>query len=342
MYYWDNLLNFAQLKLIKMVAFSDITYCVSDELVKFHETFEQMLHTKIPLADNIIRYFLDRQGKQLRPVMAILAAKMLKGEITDTTIYGAVALELLHNASLMHDDVIDKSDERRGMSTVNKVWDNKVAVLMGDFFLSKCLVASNNTGSLDVSNILANMVIRLSEGELEQLSNVRSHLLSESAYFSVISGKTASLFSACMKVGAITVGGAADQIEQMGQIGELMGLIFQIRDDIFDYYDSSEIGKPTGNDMREGKLTLPIIYAVRHTTDEHILDQIEQLKAGSLTDEGISELIEFAKSNGGIEYAQQVMEDYRDKAVNLLPKDADDSILEAITAYLDFVIGRTK
>lgn len=209
-----------------------IKSCIAQELRMFETAFEQALSTHVPLADNVIHYFLDRRGKQLRPVVTLLTAKMMGGEVNEKSIQGAVALELLHNASLMHDDVIDKSDERRGMSSINKVWDNRVAVLMGDFFLSKCLVASNSTGSLDISNILANMVIRLSEGELEQLSNVRSHLLSESAYFSVISGKTASLFSACMRVGALSVGASAEDIERMGQIGELMGLVFQIRDDI--------------------------------------------------------------------------------------------------------------
>ena len=211
-----------------------IKSCIADEMRRFEDSFERALSTHVPLADNVIHYFLDRRGKQMRPMVALLAAKMVGGEVTEASIKGAVSLELLHNASLMHDDVIDKSDERRGISTVNKVWDNRVAVLMGDFFLSKCLVVSNSTGSLDISNILSDMVIRLSEGELEQLSNVRSRLLSEAAYFSVISGKTASLFSACMKVGALSVGGSEALVEQMGQVGELMGLIFQIRDDILD------------------------------------------------------------------------------------------------------------
>lgn len=318
-----------------------IKACIAEELGKFEDCFEQALSTNVPLADNVIHYFLDRRGKQLRPIVSLLAAKMVGGKVTDASIQGAVALELLHNASLMHDDVIDKSDERRGMSTVNKVWDNKVAVLMGDFFLSKCLVASNNTGSLDVSNILANMVIRLSEGELEQLSNVRSHLLSESAYFSVISGKTASLFSACMKVGAITVGGSADQIEQMGQIGELMGLIFQIRDDIFDYFPSVEIGKPSGHDIMEGKVTLPLLYALQHGTSEEaekmraLLDQSRELDSDQ-----VEQLVEFAKAVGGIEYAQAKMKNLAFEAKKLLEPYPASPSKEALKSLIDFFISR--
>ena len=319
-----------------------IKACIAEELVRFEECFEQALSTNVPLADNVIHYFLDRRGKQLRPIVSLLAAKMVGGKVTDASIQGAVALELLHNASLMHDDVIDKSDERRGMSTVNKVWDNKVAVLMGDFFLSKCLVASNNTGSLDVSKILAGMVIRLSEGELEQLSNVRSHLLSEAAYFSVISGKTASLFSACMKVGAITVNATPEQIEQIGQIGELMGLIFQIRDDIFDYYPAVEIGKPSGHDIMEGKVTLPLLYALQHGATEDaekmrtLIDQSRELDS-----EQVEELVEFAKAVGGIEYAQAKMKNLAFEAKKLLEMYPDSPSREAIKSLIDYFITRT-
>lgn len=318
-----------------------IKSCIAQELRMFETAFEQALSTHVPLADNVIHYFLDRRGKQLRPVVTLLTAKMMGGEVNENSIQGAVALELLHNASLMHDDVIDKSDERRGMSSINKVWDNRVAVLMGDFFLSKCLVASNSTGSLDISNILANMVIRLSEGELEQLSNVRSHLLSESAYFSVISGKTASLFSACMRVGALSVGASAEDIERMGQIGELMGLVFQIRDDIFDYYPSSDIGKPSGHDIMEGKVTLPLLYALQHgATDEAekmrtILEEGRELDA-----EQVDQLVEFAKAVGGIEYAQAKMKKIAFDAKKLLDMQPESPARDALKYLIDYFISR--
>lgn len=344
LYYWDNLLNFAQLKFIKMVAFSDITYCISDELVKFHETFEQMLHTKIPLADNIIRYFLDRQGKQLRPVMAILAAKMLKGEITDTTIYGAVALELLHNASLMHDDVVDDSDKRRGAATINKVWDNHIAVLMGDFFLAKCLESSNATDSLAISRVLSGMVIRLSEGELEQQSNARSHLMSENAYFSVISGKTASLFSGCLRVGAISVGASKEDEEKLAEIGELMGLVFQMRDDIFDYYPSNDnVGKPTGHDILEGKITLPLIFALNQSSNEENQRMRNiVLNNNQLSSDQVSQLVDYAKAVGGIEYAQAKMKNLGFKAKKMLLTFEESESRDSLIKLIDFFIERQK
>ena len=319
-----------------------IKSCIAQELRMFETCFEQSLSTHVPLANNVIHYFLDRRGKQLRPVVTLLTAKMMGGgEVHEQSIQGAVALELLHNASLMHDDVIDKSDERRGMSSINKVWDNRVAVLMGDFFLSKCLVASNSTGSLDISNILANMVIRLSEGELEQLSNARSHLLSESAYFSVISGKTASLFSACMRVGALSVGAPAEDIERMGQIGELMGLVFQIRDDIFDYYPSSDIGKPSGHDIMEGKVTLPLLYALQHGP----ADEAEKMKSileGSqeLDAEQVEQLVEFAKAVGGIEYAQAKMKNIAFDAKKLLDMQPESPARDALKCLIDYFISR--
>lgn len=318
-----------------------IKSCIADEMRRFEDSFERALSTHVPLADNVIHYFLDRRGKQMRPMVALLAAKMVGGEVTETSIKGAVALELLHNASLMHDDVIDKSDERRGISTVNKVWDNRVAVLMGDFFLSKCLVVSNSAGSLDISNILAEIVIRLSEGELEQLSNVRSRLLSESAYFSVISGKTASLFSACMKVGALSVGGSEALVEQMGQIGELMGLIFQIRDDVFDYYPSADLGKPTGHDIMEGKVTLPLLYALQHDASDEAGKMRAILEQGDeLTGEQVEQLVEFAKAMGGIEYAQAKMKKLAFEAKKLLNQQPESPAREALKSIIDYFIAR--
>lgn len=327
-----------------MDTFSEITSCINEELTQFHAVFEQMLRTKIPLADNIIRYFLDRKGKQLRPVMAILAAKMLKGSVTDNTILGAVALELLHNASLMHDDVVDDSDQRRGAATINKVWDNHIAVLMGDFFLAKCLVSSNATDSLAISKILADMVIRLSEGELEQQSNARAHLMSEDAYFSVISGKTASLFSGCLRIGAISVGASPEDEEKMAEIGELMGLVFQMRDDIFDYYPSNEsVGKPTGHDIMEGKITLPLIYALNQSSNEENLKMRRIIENNNqLSSDQIALLVDYAKAVGGIEYAQAKMKNIGFKAKKILLTFEKSESRDSMIKLIDFFIERQK
>lgn len=327
-----------------MDTFSEITACISEEMDRFHKTFEQMLRTKIPLADNIIRYFLDRKGKQLRPVMAILAAKMINNRVSDATILGAVALELLHNASLMHDDVVDDSDKRRGAATINKVWDNHIAVLMGDFFLAKCLESSNATESLAISKILANMVIRLSEGELEQQSNARTHLLSENAYFSVISGKTASLFSGCLKIGAISAGANEEETAKLAEIGELMGLVFQMRDDIFDYYPTNDnVGKPTGHDILEGKITLPLIFALNQSSNEESSKMRCLVESNNqLTSAQVSTLVDYAKAVGGIDYAQAKMKNLGFQAKKMLMNFEKTDSREALVKLIDFFIERQK
>lgn len=318
--------------------------CIAAELKRFDKYFEGALRTHVPLADNVIRYFLDRKGKRMRPILVLLAAKMLKDDLPESVYYGATALELLHNATLMHDDVVDQSDERRGSATINKVWDNKVAVLMGDFFLAKCLQSSNATGSLDISVILSDMVTRLSEGELEQLSNARSHMLSEEAYFSVISGKTASLFAACMRVAAYGVGASEAELEQLAQIGELIGQIFQIRDDVFDYFPStSEIGKPTGHDIMEGKVTLPLLYALQHAPIEEssCMRMLLEREEG-LSEEDVTTLVEFAAAMGGIEYAQAKMKKMAYEAKKMLSAFPENPAREALMNLVDYFIVRNK
>jgi octaprenyl-diphosphate synthase len=327
-----------------MSKFEDIQALVAPERAEFERQFKQKLSTRVPLADNVIRYFLDCRGKQLRPLLTFLAVRLLDRDWTDATIKGAVALELLHNASLIHDDVVDQSEERRGMASINHVWDNRVAVLMGDFFLSKCLTASTETGSLAVSNILSEMVTRLCEGELEQMSNVRSHTMTEHGYFSVISGKTASLFAACLKVGALTVNATPDEMERISVVGEKMGLIFQIRDDIFDYFPTNaQVGKPTGHDIAEGKVTLPLLYALRTASAEESRKMYALLDVPSqLTPENVTALVDFAKSLGGIEYAQARMKQIGHEARQVLNTFPDNKGRTAIAALIDFFIERDK
>lgn len=314
---------------------------IAVEMEEFGRQFEDVLHTRLPLADSVIRYFLTRSGKQLRPIVTILMAKML-GQVNQKTIYGAAALELLHNATLMHDDVIDQSAQRRGADTINARWDNRIAVLMGDFFLSKCLFCSNSTGSLEISNILADLVASLVEGELEQISNIRSRMLTEEAYFSVIRGKTASLFAACMKIGAISVDASDDDIQRAVRIGELMGMLFQIRDDVFDYYPATaEVGKPTGHDIMEGKITLPLLYALQHGSAEEvaqmrgIIDLPRELTTGEVT-----QLVEFAKSAGGIDYAYATMRKLAFEAKKELSAFIESPSREAISEMIDYFIAR--
>lgn len=317
-----------------------IRSCVSTEMQDFEKLFEGVLRTRVPLADSVIHYFLERSGKQMRPMLTFLAAKLV-GNVTPATVNGAAALELLHNATLMHDDVIDQSPQRRGTDTINKIWDNRIAVLMGDFFLSKCLACSNATGSLEISNVLANMVSMLVEGELEQISNIRSRMITEEAYFSVIRGKTASLFAACMKVGALSAGATPEQKERLAKVGELMGLVFQIRDDIFDYYPAtSQVGKPTGHDILEGKITLPLLYALQHAPVEESKRMREIIEQSDLTTTQIGQLVDFAKNMGGIEYAQAKMKNIAFEAKKELSFFAPSEVRDAIGALIDYFIGR--
>lgn len=319
-----------------------IKQTIAPEMEEFTRRFDEVLHTRLPLAESVIRYFLGRSGKQLRPLMTILAARMF-GPITSATINGAAALELLHNATLMHDDVIDQSLQRRGADTINKIWDNRVAVLMGDFFMAKCLYCSNATDSLEISRILSDMVAQLVEGELEQIANIRSSQLSEDAYYSVIRGKTASLFEACMRIGALSVGASAESTERLTHIGQLMGLLFQIRDDIFDYYPSSaQVGKPTGHDILEGKITLPLLFALQHGPAEEVKRMralIDSPQGPSSSD--VEQLVEFAKIVGGIEYAQASMKKLAFEAKKELEFFPDSIFRTALADLIDYFASRT-
>ncbi len=326
-----------------MEKLDEIKHCIGPELDELQKLMEHTLRTRVPLADSVIGYFRDRKGKGVRPILTLLSAKLLTGEATRCTYDGAVALELLHNASLMHDDVIDGSDRRRGAATINRIWDNKVAVLMGDFFLSKCLLRLHATRSFEILAILSDIVTRLSEGELEQLSNMRARSVSEEAYFRVIGDKTASLFSACMKIGAISVGASADEAEQLALIGEKIGLVFQVRDDLFDYLPSAEMGKPSGNDIREGKITLPLLYALRHAPAaecermKRLLEENETLSAPQ-----IAQLVDFAVASGGIEYAQATMKSMAFEAKSMLAAFPDSPVRRALMDLVDYFMARSR
>ncbi|MDO4497616.1 MAG: polyprenyl synthetase family protein [Bacteroidales bacterium] len=320
-------------------------HCIDKEMLRFGEIFEEVLHTNVPLAENVIRYFLDKRGKQLRPVLTLLSAKIVAGEVRQQSIYGAVAVELLHNASLMHDDVVDESAERRGRATINNVWGNKVAVLTGDFFLAKCLLCSNLIGSLEVSKELGLMVTALSEGELEQLSNAQNHLFDEEAYYRVIKGKTASLFAACLRIGARSVGASSEEIQKMHEIGEKIGMIFQIRDDIFDYYpQTEEVGKPTGHDIMEGKVTLPLLYAFQHAPED-LNARMRSLLINNnigLAQNEVETLVEFAKEMGGIEYAQKKMLQLSNEAKEILVSFPESEARETLLNVIDYFVSRNS
>lgn len=323
-----------------MSSFATITKPIEAELAIFRKMQDDLAVNSNPLLREIILHVNKQRGKQMRPMMALLFSKMF-GNAVESTYNAALALELLHTASLIHDDVVDDSMQRRGQASVNAIYKNKLAVLAGDYLLSTALVYTGRCGDPRITNIAGALGQTLADGEIAQMYHSQEKHVSEETYFDIIRKKTASLFSSCAEIGALSAGASADEVARAKQIGEYIGICFQIRDDIFDYY-SNDVGKPTGNDMREGKLTLPIIYAVNSQGNERILEMIERLKEEELSNEGINELIEFAKDNGGIEYAEQTMLQYRQKAIDLLPEGIDRDIYEAIVAYMDAVINRKK
>lgn len=251
-------------------------------------------------------------------------------------------MELLHTASLVHDDVVDESTERRGQLSVNAIFNNKVSVLVGDFLLATSLVHAASTLSHDIINVVACLGQHLAEGEILQLSNVSNQEFSEAVYFDVIRKKTAALFAACTKAAALSVASDEETAEFARLFGEYIGVCFQIKDDIFDYYDSKEIGKPTGNDMLEGKLTLPVLYVLNATTDPQAREIAARVKSGTATTDEITCLIEFTKDNGGIEYGLKMMYRYKEKALKLLHSLPDSAAKNAIITYLDYVVDRDK
>lgn len=319
---------------------SIITEPISSELTDFIALFNQSLSHTNGMLTQALDHIRQRAGKRMRPILILLMAKNF-GRITDATQHAAVGLELLHTASLVHDDVVDESGERRGQASVNQVFDNKVAVLVGDYILSTALLQVSYTHSEVIVRCLAELGRTLSNGEILQLSNIQNQDISEDIYYQVIKQKTAALFEACAALGAVSAGATESEIESARRFGRNLGIIFQIRDDIFDYYDHGEIGKPTGNDMIEGKLTLPVIYALNTTQDEEMITLARKVKNGSVTDEEIARLVAFTKAQGGIEYADKRMRDFRAEAMLFLETEVkDEAVRRSLKAYLDYVIER--
>lgn len=311
------------------------------EFEVFKQKFDVALQSSNPLLSEVITFVKQRKGKMMRPILALLMAK-LYGEIKESTYFGSISLELLHTASLIHDDVVDESDKRRGQSSVNAIYDNKVSVLVGDYMLATSLVNAALTGDIRLVDLVARLGQELSEGEVIQLSNTDAYDFSECVYFDIIRKKTATLFSTAAELGARSVGVTDEIAEKARLFGEMIGIAFQIKDDIFDYYVSDELGKPTGNDMREGKLTLPALYVLNTLADEEMSKLALKIRSLDATDEEMSHFIEYIKQNGGIEYATNVMIDYRNKALAMLPQTASQELKEALTAYIDYVIERKK
>ncbi|WP_308590034.1 polyprenyl synthetase family protein [Prevotella sp.] len=321
---------------------SRIKQPIESELSDFNNLFAEALSHTDGLLSQALAYIRQRTGKRMRPMLILLIARNY-GQVSDVTQNAAVGLELLHTASLVHDDVVDESEERRGQASVNATYDNKVAVLVGDYLLSTALLHVAYTKNTNIVKYLAELGRTLASGEILQLSNISNDKISEDVYYQVIKQKTAALFEACCAIGALSAGATDEDIEKAKVFGQNLGIIFQIRDDIFDYFDSTEIGKPTGNDMAEGKLTLPVIFALNDTNDSSMIELAYKVKNRTATSDEISRLVAFAKDNGGIDYAKKRMEDFHLDCMNYIDEQVSSKeIKDSLKCYLDYVIQRKK
>lgn len=323
-----------------MTTIEEIQQSIAPELQALNTRIERQLVSSNELLNTIVRDYLKKKGKQIRPIIVLLSAGMF-GEVTPRVIAGAAAVELLHNSSLIHDDVVDESRMRRGVPSINSVWDNHIAVLVGDFFVSVALQEAISTGDIRIVETLSNLGKLLSLGELDQIYNARYHTLTEDAYFEIISRKTASLFVACARVGCFAIGVDDERMDTLSSFAHLLGLAFQIKDDIFDYMASDkQIGKPVGNDLREGKITLPLLYAIT-MADAPLKEQMAELsRKETLTDEEIQALTDYAIAAGGIDYAYAKMESLRKEAAEIMATLPPSEYTRDFMALFDYIIER--
>ena len=322
-----------------MVTINDIQNNISAELSALNAIIEDTLRSSSPLMQQVVQNFLRAKGKQIRPILVILSGKYF-GEASKPVLYAGAAIELLHNASLIHDDVIDESRERRGLPTINRVWDNHIAVLVGDFFVSGALHCAEFTKDFRVITAMSSLGRALSLGEIEQIDNARSRSVDEETYINIIRKKTASLFCSCVQVGGYAAGAPEDQLRDLMAYAELLGICFQIKDDIFDYFDNKEVGKPTGNDLREGKMTLPLIYALSKTDAPRHSEMVELSHKDILEPSDIATLIESAKEQGGIDYAYARMEQLKQQADEIISRLPHSESLDAFRMIFSYIISR--
>ncbi len=321
-----------------MIDRSKIEEPVAAEFARFNTEFETSLRSETRLLQKAIDQILSATGKHIRPLLVLLSAKAC-GEVTESSINAAVFLELLHTATLIHDDVIDETKQRRGVPSLNALFDNRVSVLVGDYILSTALIRSIQTGNLRIIGIVSDLGRDLSEGEIKQMETADESILDEQCYMQVIYKKTATLLAACASIGAISAGADDGQVALMRDFGVQLGYAFQIKDDIFDYFKGQQIGKPTGNDIREGKVTLPLLFALRQGGRE--ADELRRIiLAKDFTDEHIGRLIAFAKAQGGIEYAEKKMEEFQQKAVGLLAQLPDTLAKQSLKILSEYIISR--
>ncbi len=311
---------------------------ISEELIHFEGHFREAVKSRVALLDRIMQYIVKRKGKQLRPMFVLLSAR-LGGEVNDSTYRAASLVELLHTATLVHDDVVDDAMERRGFFSINALWKNKIAVLVGDYLLSKGLLLSLNNKDHEVLRILSEAVRLMSEGELLQIEKARKLNLKESIYYEIINGKTASLLASACAAGASTTFADQQEVEKMRLFGEKVGMAFQIKDDLFDY-GSADIGKPTGNDIKEKKLTLPLIYTLNHCAPDIRRKIIYIIKNENTEKEKVKFVIDNVVATGGIAYATQKMFEFRDEALQILHQFPSSPFRDALEELVRYTTDR--
>ena len=321
------------------VSLSEISSPIKTELDKFNELFKVSMKSKVGLVDLIARYIIRQKGKKIRPLLVLLSAKVAGG-VNDRSYRGAVLVELLHTATLVHDDVVDNADKRRNFWSINKIFKNKAAVLMGDYLLSRGLMIAVEGKDYDFLGVITNTVKRMAEGELLQIQKTRRLNIDEETYFKIISDKTASLLETCCEIGAMSASDNSEFHNAMKQFGESIGIAFQIRDDILDYEGKTKlIGKPVGGDIKEKKITLPLIYSLNHVSNGEASGIIKMIKNGHNKD-NVNEIIEFVRKNDGISYALEKAHSYSEKAKEALKVFPDSPSKIALEALVDFVIDR--
>ena len=313
---------------------------IKNEMELFEEKFKDSMLSKVPLLNRITYYIVRRKGKQMRPMFVFLVAKMVSnGGFDERTYRGASVVELIHTATLVHDDVVDESNRRRGFFSVNALWKNKIAVLVGDFLLSKGLLLSIDNEDFDLLKLISIAVREMSEGELLQIEKARKLDITEAIYFDIIRKKTATLIAACCGIGAASVGANNDTVQQMRKFGEFIGIAFQIKDDLFDYSDE-KIGKPTGIDIKEQKMTLPLIYTLNNCSKKEKSWLINSIKKHNKDKIRVKEVISFVKENGGLEYTIVQMNAYKNKALAILENYPESKYKSSLLTMIDYVVER--
>lgn len=321
---------------------SQIKQPIVEEMELFEKKFYASMTSKVALLNRITHYIVNRKGKQMRPMFVFLIAKMVhNGEVAERTYRGASVIELIHTATLVHDDVVDDSNRRRGFFSINALWKNKIAVLVGDYLLSKGLLLSIDNDDFDLLKIISVAVREMSEGELLQIEKARKLDITEEIYYEIIRQKTATLIAACCAMGAQSVNAPKEEVEQMRRFGELIGMAFQIKDDLFDY-GTEKIGKPTGIDIKEQKMTLPLIYTLNNCSDEDKKWLINSVKNKNKDAKRVKEVIEFVKSSGGLDYAVEKMKSFQQEALGILNSYPQSPFKDSLILMVNYVIERKK